>query len=286
MTTKLRWLGTLALACACSATSIAQPPPPASGITGIAHIAFRVSDLDQETAFLGKLGYQESFAMTNAGKTTEVFIKVNDRQFIELYPKTDPTQPLGWMHVCFEAGDLNALQKYYVSEGLNPSPVRKAAAGNLISSFNDPEGRVTEFTQYMPGSRHTLDIGQHLGADRVSSELMGFDLPVKEGAAMKEFYADLGFEAEEVSGNVRLTAPGAPDLHIELRGARPGAQPEFLFPVPDAKTAFEALEYAGVTAQRNGGLVFVHDPDGNLFVFLETGEDQKQSVLPWKHKSQ
>ncbi len=46
--------------------------------------------------------------------------------------------------------------------------MRKAAAGNLISSFNDPEGRVTEFTQYMPGSRHTLDQGQHLGAGRVS----------------------------------------------------------------------------------------------------------------------
>ncbi len=74
-----------------------------------------------------------------------------------------------------------------------------------------------------------------------------------------------------VNGNVRLTAPGAPDLHIELRPARPGSQPEFLFPVPDAKKALEALEYAGVNAQRNGKLVFVHDPDGNLFVFLATG---------------
>ena len=128
------------------------------------------------------------------------------------------------MHVCFEAGDLNALQQYYVSEGLKPSPVRKAAAGNLISSFNDPEGRVTEFTQYMPGSRHTLDRGQHLGASRISDELIGIDLPVREGAAMKEFYTDLGFEGEQANGNVRLTAPGAPDLHMELRAAGPGAQ--------------------------------------------------------------
>jgi catechol 2,3-dioxygenase-like lactoylglutathione lyase family enzyme len=270
MTTKLRWIGILALACAASTASIAQPPPPNESIIGIAHVAFRVTDLDREIVFLGKLGYEESFAMTNGGKTTEVFIKVNDREFIELYPQTDPSQPLGWMHVCFEAGDLNALQKYYASEGLNPSPVRKAAAGNLISSFNDPDGHVTEFTQYMPGSRHTLDIGQHLGAGRVSNELMGIDLPVKDGAAMKEFYTDLGFEAEEANGNVRLTAPGAPDLHIELRPARPGSQPEFLFPVPDAKRAFQALEYAGVNAQRDGGLVFAKDPDGNIFVFLET----------------
>jgi catechol 2,3-dioxygenase-like lactoylglutathione lyase family enzyme len=100
---------------------------------------------------------------------------------------------------------------------------------------------------------------------------------------MKEFYADLGFEAEEANGNVRLTTPGAPDLHIELRPVRPGAQPEFLFPVPDAKKAFAALEYAGVRVERDGKLVFVRDPDGNLFVFLETGGDHKESVPPWKH---
>ena len=121
----------LAVVCACSAISIAQPPPPNAGITGIAHIAFRVSDLDREIAFLGKLGYEEAFTITYGGKTTEVFIKINDRQFIELYPQTDPSQPLGWMHVCFEAGDLNALQQYYASEGLNPRPSARPLPATL-----------------------------------------------------------------------------------------------------------------------------------------------------------
>jgi catechol 2,3-dioxygenase-like lactoylglutathione lyase family enzyme len=179
------------------------------------------------------------------------------------------------MHVCYEAGDLNALVRYYVSTGLKAAPVRKAAAGNLISSTNDPEGRVTEFTQYMPGSRHTLDRGQHLGMNRVSTELMGFDLPVKEGAAEKEFYTDLGFEAQAVNGNVRLTTPGAPGMVLELRAAHPGAQPQFLFPVPDARKAYDALKDAGVRPERNGKLVFVHDPDGNAFVFLETGPEHR-----------
>jgi catechol 2,3-dioxygenase-like lactoylglutathione lyase family enzyme len=254
---------------------MAQPPAPDAGITGIAHIAFRVSDLDREMAFLGKLGYEESFALSNAGKTTEVFVKINDREFIELYPRTDPQQPLGWMHVCFEAGDLNALIKYYDSTGLKASPVRKAAAGNLISSTQDPEGRMTEFTQYMPGSRHTLDRGQHLGANRVSTELMGIDLPVKEGAAEKQFYTDLGFEALAVNGNVRLTTPGAPGMVLELRSALPGAQPEFLFPVPDARKAADALKDTGVSPERSGKLIFVHDPDGNAFVFLETGGERR-----------
>ncbi len=268
---KNRWIAIPALACALSAVALAQPPAPGAGIIGIAHIAFRVSDLDREIAFLGQLGYEESFAMTNGGKTTEVFIKVNDRQFIELYPRTDPKQPLGWMHVCFEAGDLNALIKFYDSTGLKAAPVRKAAAGNLISSTNDPEGRVTEFTQYMPGSRHTLDRGQHLGANRVSTELMGLDLPVREGAAEKEFYVDLGFEAQATNGNVRLTTPGAPDVRLELRPASPGAQPEVLFPVPDARKAADTLKAAGVKFDRDGKILFVRDPDGNDLVFLETG---------------
>ncbi len=276
ISSKLCLIAPLALVFACLATLIAQPPPPNQGIIGIAHIAFRVSDVDREIAFLGKLGYQEPFVITNAGKTTEAFIKINDREFIELYPQTDRSQPLGWMHICYEAGDLNALQHYYATEGLNPTPVRKGAAGNLIVSISDPEHGVTEFTQYMPGSSHTLDIGKHLGANRISNELMGIDLPVIEGAAMKEFYTDLGFEADDTNGNVRLTAPGAPDLHMELRPASPRAQPEFLFPVADAKKAFQALEYAGVSAQRSSGLVFVKDPDGNLFVFLETGDKKNR----------
>ncbi len=268
---KILWMGISALICVGSAASIAQPPPPGAGIIGIAHITFRVSDLDREIAFLGKLGYEEAFAMTNGGKSTEIFIKINDHQFIELYPQTDPAQPIGFMHVCYEAGNLNALEKYYDSEGLKPTPVRKAAAGNIISSMKDPDGRVIEFVQYMPGSRHTLDKGMHLGERRVSNELLGFDLPVRDGAAQKEFYTDLGFEAEEANGNVRLTAPGAPDLHIELHPARPGSQPQFLFPVPDARKAASELKDAGVKADRDNKLIFVHDPEGIFFVFLETG---------------
>jgi catechol 2,3-dioxygenase-like lactoylglutathione lyase family enzyme len=266
---KMRSMGTLALACAVPILSSAQPPKPDAGIIGIAHIAFRVSDLDREIAFLGSLGYEESFAITNNGRISEVFIKVNDRQFIELYPQTNPPQPLGWMHVCYEVGDLNTLYSFYDSIGLKLLAVRKAGAGNLISAVNDPEGRVTEFTQYMPGSKHMLDQGQHIGINRVSTELIGFDLPVKEGAADKEFYTDLGFEATEENGNIRLTAPAAPDIHIELRAWHQGAQPEFLFPVSDAHRAEDQLKRAGLNPVRDDKIVFVHDPDDNIFVFLE-----------------
>jgi len=271
---KTRWMSFLVLACIAPINAGAQPPRSDAGIIGIAHIAFRVSDLDRAVAFWGKLGYQESFSLSNNGRVAEVFLKINDRQFIELYPQTNPPQPLGWMHVCYEVGDLKTLFSFYDSVGLKLLPVRTAGAGNLISAINDPEGRTTEFTQYMSGSKQMLDAGQHLGSERVSTELMGFDLPVRDGAAQKEFYSDLGFETEIENGNVRLSAPAAPSIHIELRSWHPNAQPQFLFPIADARRAEDQLRDAGVKAVRDNKLVFVHDPDDNIFVFLEVPRER------------
>ncbi len=275
-----RWLILSAFACALVAPAAAQPPAPGLGINSIAHVALRVSDVDREIAFLGKLGYEESFAV-NAGQVMEVFVKINDRQFIELYPRTDPKQPLGFLHACYEAGDLNALVKYYRSLGLSAAPARKAGSGNLISVINDPAGYVTEFTQYMPGSRHTLDRGLHLGANRIATELMGVDLPVNNLAAEKQFYVQLGFDAENGGNDIHLTAPGAPDLRVELRPAHPGALPQLLFPVDDARRAADRLKE--FRPARDKGIFVVHDPDGNSFVFLETGGGHKDRFMPWKH---
>ena len=269
MIVRTRWFAMLALACALVIPSLAQPPAAASGVIGIAHIAFRVGNLEQESAFFSKLGYQEAFALNSGNNVGAAFIKINDRQFIELYPQTDRSQPLGWMHVCYEVGDLNALANSYASTGLKLAAVHKTATGNLVSSINDPEGRVTEFMQYVPGSKHMLDKGLHLGPNRAAESLMGLDLPVKDGAADKEFYSDLGFEADVVNGNVRLSAPAAPDIHVELRATHPGAQPQFLFAIPDAKKANNQFRDAGLNPVRDDKLVFVHDPDGNIFVFLE-----------------
>lgn len=254
--------------------AVAQPPAPSEGIIGIAHIALRVSDVDKEVAFLGKFGFEEAFTTALPSNGLETFVKVNDRQFIEVYSRTSPSEPLGWMHVCYEAGDLNALQKYYTSIRLSPSPVRKASAGNLLVTLKDPTGNVTEFTQYMPGSRHTLDRGQHLGQDRISDEIIGFVLPVRELGVMADFYSGLGFETEQAGNTVHMTAPGAPDLRVEISKAAGNSQPEMLFPVPDAHKAADRLKRLGVNVNRQDKIVFVRDEDGNSFVLLETGSKE------------
>jgi catechol 2,3-dioxygenase-like lactoylglutathione lyase family enzyme len=270
---KMRWFPTLALAaiCACALRSSGQAPQPVGQITGIAHVAYRVSNLDRELAFLKKLGFEESFAFNAHGQTSEVFVKINDNQFFEIYPQTSPAQPLGWMHVCYEVGDLDAFVPILTGRGLKPAPVKKAGAGNLISSLHDPDGRVTEFTQYMPGSKHTLDRGQHLGSDRVSTQLLGFELPVTDLKAARKFYTALGFDIDQTGNGLRLSLMGNPDLRIELPQYRPGLKVQTLLPVADARKAADQLQAAGVHATLRGKLVFVQDPDGNSLVLLETG---------------
>ena len=272
---KIWWMAALSAAgvlafASCSYAQNANSVTSNGEIDGIAHIAYRVSNLDAELAFLKKLGYEEAFRLTRAGRTSEVFVKVNDRQFIEVYPRTGPNQPLGWMLVCYESADLNALHDALVAHGLAPRPVQKAAAGNLITSLNDPSGRTTEFTQYMPGSLHTLDRGKHLGANPISDTLLGFDIPVQNLQAARDFYTKLGFEVESSDQSLRMTAPGNENLRVEVRAAQPGAFAEALFTVPDAKQAEGQLRYQGLEAKQIRKLVIVHDPDGNPLVFLQS----------------
>jgi catechol 2,3-dioxygenase-like lactoylglutathione lyase family enzyme len=272
---RMQWIAAAAAAAwiACSPGLFAQNASGDNsngGIDGIAHIAYRVSNLDNELAFLKKLGYEESFAMTHGGQTTEVFVKVNDRQFIEVYPKTEPGQQVGWMHVCYESANLQGLHDALVSKGLHPSEVRKAAAGNLIMSLKDPDGRTTEFTQYMPGSLHTLDRGKHLGANRVSDTLLGFDLPVENIKTAQHFYDQLGFEIDSSDDTLRMSTAANDKLRIEVRQYKPGALAETLFTVYDAQDAEQQLSSRGLQVKRVKTLVFVRDPDGNPLVFLES----------------
>lgn len=275
--------------CALLAAAIPLAMPAQSTMAspvGIAHIALRVSDVDREVNFLGKLGFVQAFANTdNSGRITQAFIKVNDRQYIEVYPQTaagEAPGPLGLMHVCYEAADLQALNDHYAKAGLKPTSWRKAGAGNLLFNLQDPDGRVTEFTQYMPGSRQMNDMGQHLGGSRVSDELIGFELPVRDMKVEQKFYEGLGFDAQKEGSGLRLDLPANPDVRIVLHPERAGARMQFLFAVDDARRAADGLKGAGVEAVRDKKLVVVSDPEGNQFVLMETGDRGSRHIIPWK----
>ena len=250
-----------------------QTTAATSPLSGIAHAAIRVSALARSRAFYGKLGFEEAFAMDKGGTPTEAFLKINDRQFIELYPQRDPSQPIGFMHVCFEAPDLDALNRDYVARGLAPTPVKKAGAGNLLFTMQGPEGENIEYTQYMPGSKHTNDVGLHLGADRISKRILGLGIEMQNPAEAQTFYEDgLGFQRAqrpwEVGSNA-LDIPGKSGEQIEFVPRSTDPAFRLLFSVPDLSRAAAQLKALQISAVKQKSELSIQDPDGNTLVFVE-----------------
>ena len=166
----------------------------------IAHAAMRVSDLSKSREFYRKLGFEEAFVLEKNGSPTEVFVKVNDRQFIELYPREMNTQAPGFMHVCFESSDIEGLNRIYKERGIPTTPVARGSAGNLLFSVKYPAEQVIEFTEYMPGSMHSNDRGKHLGANRISTHIAGVGMPTEDvGVAVTFYEAMLGFRRATLS---------------------------------------------------------------------------------------
>jgi catechol 2,3-dioxygenase-like lactoylglutathione lyase family enzyme len=287
---------TLAAGLAPFATAQATPapaaPPPAPAapalpvaqipMNGIAHIAIRVKDLPTSLAFYNKLGYQQAFAMTRDGVTTQSFLKLNDRQFIEIYPMSPRDTEPGFMHLCFEGVDLNQLHDAYVAEGLTPISVRTAAAGNLLftmkglDQYSVPQN--IEYTQYMPGSLHFKDFGQHLGPDRVADKMTVVALAMKDPAAARAFYLDkLGFTPAANSPD-RLNLPGASGQQVEIVPLDPlGARSSIVLTTPDLNKSEAQLKRQQVPYQRAASsatdakgktrtidMISITDPDGNI----------------------
>ena len=244
--------------------------PPING--GLAHVAFSVANLARSREFYQKLGFQEAFHFGEGDTITQSFMKVNDRQFIELYPSS-PRQPVGFLHLCFE-GNLEPLNTFYASRGLNPKPVRKARAGNLLFTMEGPDttnGKQNiEYTQYMPGSLHTEDRGKHLGEHPIASQLFAVALAMRNRTTAHSFYTDK-LDFPEVAGHPwLLEIPGPTREQVLLETERLGLHGEIFLRVANLREAASQLKQAGIPVASSHGSLTVTDPDGNLIVLRST----------------
>ncbi len=123
-------------------------------ITGVSHIALFVHDVEKSRAFYKDfLGFAEPYSLTNAdGSLHLTFIKINDRQSIEIFPEKAPgTDRLN--HIALETDDAEAMRSYLVSRGVKaPEKVGKGRIGNLNFNVTDPDGHTVEIVQYAPDS--------------------------------------------------------------------------------------------------------------------------------------
>lgn len=265
-------------------------------ILGVAHIALFVSDIEKSRAFYKDfLGYGEVFSLNKPDGTLSLtFLKINERQYIELFPQTEPgTDRLN--HISIETDDAEAMRAYLGSKGIKvPDKVPKGRIGNSNFNVKDPDGHTVEIVQYEPAGWSVRDKGKAIGPSRVSPRMMHLGIIVGAvGPAMK-FYRDvLGFtETWRGSSNgtqlswINLKVPDGDD-YIELMlydkitaPDKRGGQHHIALEVPSVAASLSTLEkksyrsqYAkpmepktGINRKRQLNLF---DPDGTRIELME-----------------
>lgn len=272
-------------------------PPKRPRLLGVAHMALGVSDIEKSRAFYKDfLGFDEPFDLkNNDGSLSLTFIKVNDQQYIELFPGLKPGEDR-LRHISFYTDNAEQLRQYLRAKGVStPDKANKVRIGNTSFNVKDPEGHTVEFTQYEPTGWTLREHGKYLGKDRISARIMHLGIIVGDVPAAQGFYRDiLGF-SEFWRGNARNTdtvswinmrLPDSPD-YIEwmLYSALPApdnrlSQHHICLEVPDIEQALKVLEArpnrksytrpleirTGVNQRRQLNL---YDPDGTRIELME-----------------
>lgn len=249
-------------------SAVGEPGDPAP-LAGIAHVAIRVHDLDASAKFYKALGFDQPFNLSRNGQLYEAFVKINDTQFIELYPTTVKNPEPSFLHLCFEATDLNAVYQDYTTRGLTPrTSLRKAGAGNLLFTMDGPRQpfgpQNIEYTQYQPGSKHYLDRGKDLGADRVADKLVRVSLAVEDPGAARDFYVNQ-LEFKPIAGSLTLYhLPGDSGEQVELVPASTlGNRARITLQTDSLSHTEHLLRKQHIAFTKIDGAVAVLDPDGN-----------------------
>lgn len=173
-----------------SAQSQVERPP----IVGVAHIGLKTKDLAASREFYGHyLGFQEPFSLDKpAGGLMLTYFKINDHQYIEVFPelKSDTEDRLS--HIALETTNIQQLRDYLASKGVKvPDKLKTGLDGNVSMMLKDPDGHNVEFVQYMPGSLHSKNFGKFLPDTRISQRIIHVGITVKDRAAADAFYRDI-----------------------------------------------------------------------------------------------
>jgi len=280
-----------------SMASLAQAQAPERPhILGIAHVALHVRDIEKSRAFYKDfLGFAEPFRLDNPdGSLSLTFIKINDRQYIELFPGLEPGADR-LHHLAIETDDAERMRKYLAARGVKvPDRVPKGRIGNLNFNVTDPDGHTIEIVEYAPDGWSLREKGKFVPESRISDHLLHAGILVGNLDAAMRFYGEiLGFhEIWRGSSNgktlswVNLQVPDGGD-YIEFmlyRDLPPpdkrGVEHHICLRTPDvvgAQTKLEARPYrasyqrqletrTGINRRRQLNLF---DPDGTRSELME-----------------
>lgn len=195
-------------------------------ITGIAHASFYTRDVENTRQFYKSyLGFSEPFSlMTTNGKDLALtFIKINDRQFVEIFPEKVKGGNRMY-HFAVETNDAEAMRQYLASKGVKvPDKTPKGRTGNSNYFVTDPNGTICEIVQYESNSMSDKCLGKDMPETRISARMSHVGIMVPDLDKAISFYCDiLGFKETwrgSRDGNnvtwVNLQVPDGKD-YIEL----------------------------------------------------------------------
>ncbi len=125
----------------------------------LGHIALRVNDLDKSLAFYQKLGFREMTRLLNdQGEAWIVYLRINDDQYLELFPKgvkrpESGPDLIGIFHICLTVADIDKTFEELAKVGIQPSkprPTKIGIDGNRGAWIEDPDGTQIEVMEMAP----------------------------------------------------------------------------------------------------------------------------------------
>jgi catechol 2,3-dioxygenase-like lactoylglutathione lyase family enzyme len=244
-----------------------QAAPTRPGIVGISHIGLRTADLEASRKFYtGVLGLAECFSLDDPpGKMLLTYFKVNDHQYVEVFPELKDSKQDRLSHIAFETTDAEQLRAYMASRGVQvPQKLDPMLDGNRGFEATDPDGHTVEFVQYMPGSLHSRNFGKFLPETRISTHMIHVGVVVRDRAAADRFYRDvLGFQ-ETWHGGMKDTETDWVDMRVpdgtdwleymlNVKDPSPrelGIMHHLALGVPDVHKAYETAVSRGYKAEK------------------------------------
>jgi lactoylglutathione lyase len=232
--------------------------PKRPRILGVAQIALNVSDIEKSRGFYKDfLGFAEPFEIRNPdGSLALSFIKINDYQYIELFPGLKAGQDR-LNHIALYTDDVKLMRAWLGSQEIKvPPTVGRGRNGDLNFSVTDPEGHKIEFIQYEAGGWSMRGKGKYMSEFRVSTHMLHVGILVGDVEAAMKFYAGvLGFR-ETWRGAppgknlawINMTVPDGEDyiefiLYKDLPPAdRRGSAHHLCLETPDVRKATAELE--------------------------------------------
>jgi lactoylglutathione lyase len=237
-------------------TALAQGRPPRPRITGISHVAFKVSDIAAARRFYGEtLGLVEkkgttAFSGVDQAKKAVVPFWVGSHQQIVLEPGLQPADDERLSHLAFATPDVTAMAAYLRARGLEVRQPPDRCQETAIRVL-DPDGHVIEFVQedWPPPTDNARSDAA------LSTRVLHAGLTIRDDENAHAFYRDaLGFSEiwrggrpEGVTQWINMRVPdGTNYLEYMLISSPPdrrrlGTLHHVALMVPDMQTAWEEV---------------------------------------------